>query len=93
MYAALYAKQDSLGLKTFREYASESGVSDLDAFERCNRSPGPVPVVEADRLEAEEHRFAGTPTVTIDGDLYSSTPDSAQLHRIVAHHLEKKARE
>lgn len=63
----LFEKQDSLGLKTFTEFAVESGVPDIPAFDECNSATEPVPAVTADSAAVRDVGGTGTPTVLING--------------------------
>ncbi len=38
--AAIYAQQDSLGLKKWVSFAAEAGVTDLERFQGCVNAPG-----------------------------------------------------
>lgn len=83
MHDLLYAQQDSLGLKSFAEYAKQAGVQDVGAFEGCVKGTSKDQVISADRATAIGLKAAGTPTILIQGRLYSSVPDSMKLDSIV----------
>jgi protein-disulfide isomerase len=80
----IFAKQDSLGLKSFSDFARESGVSNMQAFARCHATTDPVPAIEADIAEAERMGAQGTPTVVVNGMLWPIPPDSAALATIIS---------
>ena len=86
----IYLKQDSLGLKSFSQFAKESGVQDSVRFERCNDSTAPVPAIEADIRAALAVNGRGTPTVIINGYRYVGAPDSVALDNIVQNSLKGK---
>lgn len=88
----VFAKQDSLGLKTFTEFARESGVPDLVAFRSCNAAVEPVPAIEADIVAAERLGGGGTPTVVINGLRLPAPPDSAALATMIRTLLSRHAR-
>ena len=71
---AIYAQQDSLGLKPWVAYAADAGVPDLRAFEKCNASTQPVQLVERGVALAESLNVKATPTVIVNGWRYSSPP-------------------
>jgi protein-disulfide isomerase len=48
MHDLLFEKQDSLGLKSFDDFALESGVENLDEFKRCNSKKEAVAAIERD---------------------------------------------
>ncbi len=84
MHDRLFKKQDSLGLKPFEEFARESGVKDLKAFEACSHAKGPVPAVDTDSGAARSLGGMGTPTIVINGIRYmGGGPDSTKLDSIV----------
>jgi predicted DsbA family dithiol-disulfide isomerase len=63
---AIYAKQDSLGLRTWWDYALDAGVPDSTRFERCVRGELPKRIREGTAW-AEDLGIQGTPTVLIEG--------------------------
>lgn len=74
-----YAKQDSLGLKSWISYAQEAGVQDTVSFAECVGSTGRVERVERGRGLGESMNVHATPTVIINGWRFSSVPNDAQL--------------
>jgi protein-disulfide isomerase len=74
-----YAKQDSLGLKSWASYAAEAGVRDTAAFGACARDAAPVERVERGRRLGDAIGVRGTPTVIINGWRFPAVPDDAQL--------------
>ena len=86
----VYAKQESLGLKTFAEFARESGVSNLRAFASCIATTTSVPAIEADISEALRVGGIGTPTILVNGYRLPEPPDSAALATIIFAELNKK---
>lgn len=84
---AIFAKQDSLGLKPFQEFAREAGVKDLGAFEKCYAKPGPVREIEDDLEAAIGSGGSGTPTVIINGWRFKGALDSATVDSVVRSHL------
>ncbi len=79
----VHAKQDSLGLKAFGDFAREAEVPDARAFATCNAQTGPVAAVEADINVAKAVGGRGTPTIVINGLRLTGAPDSASLGRLI----------
>jgi protein-disulfide isomerase len=75
----LFAQQDSLGRKPFVDFAQESGVRDLGAFEKCNAVRDPVAQIESDLIAVKQLGGTGTPTVVVNGLRLPGTPDSATM--------------
>ena len=80
---AVYAKQDSLGLKSWGSYAREAGIADTAAIARCASDPAPVKRVEAGRELALRWELLGTPTVIINGLRYTNPPTKDELNRVI----------
>ncbi len=92
MYAVLYGKQDSLGLKSFRGFAAEAGVRDLEAFATCDRDTARVPAIDSDAAAAVRLKSIGTPTILIDGRLLNFVPDSGELEDLITKELAKRSK-
>jgi protein-disulfide isomerase len=82
MHDLLYARQDSLGLKSFASFAADAGVADTAAFDVCNRSGGPVMALAADTTDARQLGGRGTPTVVVNG-LLLGVPNGAALDKAI----------
>lgn len=91
IYDRFYDGQDSLGVKSIADFAAESGVPDMDAFNMCNNQTSPVPAIDEDARVAVSLGAVGTPTIIINGKMFMSVPDSAVLDTTIAR-LIKKAR-
>ena len=63
----LFAKADSLGLKSFDSFAAEVGVADIEAFRQCNSAHEPVQAIEMDIMAVRAIGGVGTPTLVING--------------------------
>ncbi len=83
MHSLLYLKQDSLGMKSYPEFATESGVRDLTAFGNCLADPAHAPRFEADTKLAIGVGGTGTPTIIVNGLRLGGIPDSARLDQFV----------
>jgi len=71
---AVYAKQDSLGVKPWSSYAAEAGIRDTTAFSRCVADNETFPRIERGRALASEWAVRGTPTVLINGWRFPHPP-------------------
>lgn len=74
----VYDKQDSLGLKSWVSFAREAGVRDTVQFARC-LTIARAPFVDSGLAWAKRLNARGTPTVIVNGWLFSAPPDSATL--------------
>lgn len=83
MHDLLYAKQDSLGLKSWSSYAREAGVPDSVRFARCASDTSSVPLIETDVRLGDELGVHATPTVIVNGWRYATPPDSAKLSQAI----------
>lgn len=88
----LFHVQDSLGLKPFDQIAAEVGVSDVEAFRKCNARSGGVKSVDVDADVASKRHYRGTPTLIVNGTRFSPTPDGAALDSIVRSILARKSK-
>lgn len=83
IHDVLYAKQDSLGLKSFQSFALEAAVPDAPAFEACNSDVTIPTRVTGDATTARQVGGTGTPTVIVNGWLQRVPPDRAFLDSVV----------
>ena len=63
----VFAKQDSLGLKSWASFAREAGLRDTTAFVRCASDTATVSRIEEGVALGKKIHVAGTPTVLIIG--------------------------
>ena len=80
----VYAKQDSLGLKSWGSFAHEAGIADTTMIADCARNPVSVPRIEAARAYGDKIGVKGTPTILVNGWMLSSPPSKANLDRAIA---------
>jgi protein-disulfide isomerase len=92
MHQLLFAKQGSLGLKTWGSFALEAAIPSLDEFDACWRSRQPLPRVDRDTTLARRLGVSGTPGILADGWLWRSPPSLAVLDSMVVSHLLKLGR-
>jgi len=78
-----YLEQPAIGHKPFREFARESGVKDLQKFERCLGSSDARAIVDDDIRAALEVGGVGTPTLLIDGVKYRLRADTSWLPHLI----------
>ena len=75
----LFARQDSLGLLSWHEYAVRAGVRDLAEFDHCVAGQQDTGVVERDVMLARELGVDITPTFIIGDKAYRGLPSIAWL--------------
>lgn len=64
---AVYAKQDSLGLKTWAAYAVDAGILDTSGFAQCAIQTNAFPRIEAGTRLGKRIGIRGTPTILVNG--------------------------
>lgn len=74
MIDAIFANQDSLGLKSWGVIATEAGVGDTTSISKCARGTDRMPSIEAGVRFATEIGATGTPTVIVNGWRLSVPP-------------------
>jgi len=79
----VYDRQDSLGLKPWSQYASESGVQDTVAFSHCVIDTTSVPRIADGVNLARKLGLHGTPTVVVNGWRFAVAPDADGLLRAI----------
>jgi len=75
----LFEKQDSIGLKSWSDFAVASGVSDVDRFGRCVSEKAPVSRIEAGVALGQKLGVQATPTVIVNGWRYPIPPSEEVL--------------
>lgn len=81
---ALFAQQDSIGIKPWARFAAEAGVRDAAAFDRCVKDERVAARVERDARAGRETNVQVTPTLVINGTLRPGALTEAELERLVA---------
>lgn len=73
---AIFAKQDSLGLKTWESYAEDARIGDTELMRQCAVRAGPFARIEAGLAFGTriDPRGVATPTVLINGWRYPRVP-------------------
>ena len=90
-YETTYAKQDSLGLKSWVSFATDAGVQDTAKFARCNSYTGPLLDVQLAKAIANKLNIHATPTVIVNGWRFAAPPDDSLLTRIASAILSGKS--
>lgn len=85
MVDLIFSKQDSLGLVSWRHLATEAGIVNLDAFDRCvEQGVAQFSVIDDGLRFGRSLNVAGTPTIYLNGWKLSVPPDSVEIDRMVA---------
>lgn len=63
----VFAKQDSLGLKSWGSYGAEIGVADTAAFVKCVAKPSLAARIDSGLATGRRSHVTGTPTFIING--------------------------
>jgi len=79
----LFAKQDSLGLKTWSAFARDAGVKDLVAFDRCNVGLNHSRRIDQGVALAKKLGLHATPSVFINGWQFPSPPSDSTLSVLI----------
>lgn len=79
MHEVLFAGQDSLGLKTFPEFARDAGIPDSASFAKCVLATEPLASVAVDTAVAIRLGGIGTPLVIANGVQFRGMPSVQRL--------------
>ncbi|KPJ88078.1 MAG: hypothetical protein AMS18_13800 [Gemmatimonas sp. SG8_17] len=79
MATELFAKQDSIGLRSWLSYARSAGISDTAGFRSCMQDSVSQAGVDADHALGTELGVMGTPTVIINGWRFNMPPSVDSL--------------
>ncbi len=90
MHDLLFLHQDSLGLTPWQSFAFSAGVPDTIAFQECLSAQVPAAAIDRDIAAAAALGGSGTPTVLLNGRMFSHPPDSNRLFRDVEKILQGK---
>lgn len=80
---ALYAAQDSLGLKPWSAYAVVADVRDTVGFAKCIRDRVQFPLIEAGSALASKLGVRGTPTILVNEWQYAQVPSDSALEAAI----------
>lgn len=84
----LFAKQDSLGLKSWESFATDAGVDDRKRFQACLTSPQ-APVIDTGVATGMRIGILGTPTVLVNGWLTPMPPTDSALRAAITNALRR----
>lgn len=76
---ALFERQDSIGIRSWKAFATEAGVPDVESFGACMEEEHFRERVEMDARAAEEIGVAGTPAFILNGKLVMGLEGPARL--------------
>lgn len=83
-YRELFTGFDSIATLSFTAAARRAGVADIDQFTACVENAEPVPSIDRDFALAKDSLGArGTPTVLVNGMLYTPAPPEGDLRRMI----------
>jgi protein-disulfide isomerase len=80
----LFANQDSIGTRRWASFATDAGVVDTTAFKSCMSSPAVKQRIESDARTAAQLQLPGTPSLIVNGRLYSGAISEEELSAIIA---------
>jgi protein-disulfide isomerase len=81
--SAVFSQQDSLGLKSFVNYARDAGVPDTLAFARCTADTVPIARIDSGVAFGKRIHLTGTPSLMVNGWLFSPAPGPDVLVRTI----------
>jgi len=91
MIDALFAAQDSLGLKTWTDYGRTAGIADTALFRSCVASQSEQAFVDRGTSAGKSVGVSGTPTILVNGWRLGAPPDEASLDEAVTRILAGKS--
>jgi protein-disulfide isomerase len=80
---AVFAKQDSLGLKGWGGYARDAGVPDSSALTTCMKVGTGFTKIDSGLALAGRKRILGTPTLFLNGWRFDRPPSAEMLSKTV----------
>jgi protein-disulfide isomerase len=89
LIGALYAKQDSIGMKSWASYGSEAGLADTAGLSRCASGSSVPKRIDSGHDLGVKLKVTGTPTVLVNGWRYGRAPDNAELEQIIQNVLSR----
>jgi protein-disulfide isomerase len=78
---AVYAKQDSLGLRSWGQFARDAGIADTATIARCATDPSTVQQIQESLDLGGKLQIAGTPTIIVNGWRLAAPPLKSELMR------------
>jgi len=81
--ALVFAKPDSIGVKSWTAFARDAGVRDTTEFVGCLGNPKATVMVDSGRALAERLQIPGTPTILVNG-WRTRGPSLTEVERVVS---------
>jgi len=81
MAHALYAQQDSIGIKSYGQYARRAGVLDTVRFAKCISPESIAVTFRRAQMASRKFGVGSTPTVIVNGWRLPIPPDGEMLRR------------
>jgi hypothetical protein len=78
MIDLIFLAQDSLGIKSWGEFARDAQIRDTTAYARCVRSR-PSPRIDSGYTFARKRNVPGTPSFVLNGWVIPSIPPSSEF--------------
>ena len=88
--AAVYAKQDSLGLKSWTSYAVDAGIRDTSKLRECSAETSPLARVDSGAEWGRRIGVRGTPGIMVNGWLFLTPPSDSLLESTVTALLKRQ---
>jgi hypothetical protein len=85
----VFTKQDSLGLKSWGNYAAEAGITDTAGIAECARSSKPHEAVQRGLALGTAIGLNGTPTIVLNGQRLGGVPSADELKDMVREALRR----
>lgn len=92
MYALLFSKQDSIGLKSIEAFARDAHVTDSIAFRTCLSQPDTLPAVRRGLALGKTLSLRATPTILVNGLQLARPPSAGQLMTMIERKLAGRER-
>jgi protein-disulfide isomerase len=84
MHDALFAKQDSFGLRPWLAYAKDAHIEDSSRFQDCISARNTPARIAAGLALGAHYRVQSTPTVIVNGWRFTHPPADSTLTRLIA---------
>lgn len=88
---SVYAKQDSLGIKSWASFAADAGIRDTSAISSCAMDPRSVTRIDSTLAYTKRIGINSTPTIFINGWRLRAAHDRATLDSVVQKLLRERS--
>ena len=79
----VFAKQDSLGLKSWGSFAMEAGISDTARISACATAEAATPSIEHGLAFGKKIKLTATPTVMVNGWRFARPPSEQEIDSVI----------